>query len=162
MLSSKELKKYDGKCVRVYMVDQIIIDGNCTYDDKEYNECEYGRREDSLQIVNYKLYKSTIKYVKSLEDHKGPYGKFLDPYGTLEEMAIEDGIDDIYEVLFCEDKNHIERMLRALDDYWNSEDKKVLDKKEVISLLWDLYDTNIEEDLKGEIKGYINKWEKQQ
>ena len=96
-----------------------MYDGICSYNSADYNEHEYGRNEDGLQILNLLFYRSDISEVESLEEHEGPYGKFLDGYGKVEEMAVEDGIDGIVDVLFCDEKEHVHRMLRCLDKYFD-------------------------------------------
>ena len=90
------LKQYDGQCVRIDCVDGNVYDGICSYNDKEYNEQEYGRHEECLVMVNFLFFKSDIIAIESLENHSGPYGKFLDPFGKLEEMNVQDGLDSIH------------------------------------------------------------------
>ena len=114
------LKKYDEKCVRITCDDGNVFEGISLYSDSEYNECEYNRKDESLDIENFKFYKSYIKKVENLENHNGPYGKFTDKYGTLEKMNVEDGIDTIVDILFGEEDEHIYRMLICLEDYFNN------------------------------------------
>ncbi len=111
------LKQFDGLCVRIIDIHGDIIDGICSYNNADYDEHEFGRYEESLEIVSYLFYRSDIQSVESLENHTGPYGKFLDPYGKLEEMAARDGIDSITDFLFCDDNEHVMRMLNCLDRY---------------------------------------------
>lgn len=33
-----DLKKFDNKCVRIIDIDDIVFEGNCTYNDKVHND----------------------------------------------------------------------------------------------------------------------------
>ena len=143
------LVKYDGKCVRITCDNDDIFEGFCVYDNAEYNGCEYGREQESLDIENFKFYKDFIKKVESLENHNGPYGHFTYKYGTLEKMNFEDGLESINDILFSEEDEHAYRMLVYLEDHLDyidrskikiqlenllkySESKKVLDKTKLL------------------------------
>ena len=112
-----ELHLFDGQCVRITDVRGDVFDGICCHNNADYNERIFGHYEESLEIVNLTFYKSDILSVESLEEHSGPYGRFLDPYGKLEIMAAEDGIESIKDLLFCEESEHVMRMLNCLDKY---------------------------------------------
>ena len=114
-----ELRDFDGKCVRITDQDGDAYDGICKYVDADENGLKRGRTEESLQILSYAFFKSDIKNVESLEDHEGPYGRFLDSYGKLEEMAVREGIGSIIDVLFCDEKEHVHRMLHCLDKHFD-------------------------------------------
>ena len=104
------LKKYDNKCVQITDRDNKIYEGNCYFNDREYNEHEYGRNEDSLQILNIIFYKSDIKKIKLI-------GKLSSTeYGSLEELIIDSDIDFIEDALDSEDTVHIERLVRCIKD----------------------------------------------
>jgi hypothetical protein len=111
------LHDYDGKCVRIIDKNGDVFDGICSYNNSEYDKHEFGCNEESLEICNFVFYKSDIEEIQSLEKHKGPYGKFLDPYGRLEEMIVEDGIDSIIDIFESEENEHIYRLLNCLDKY---------------------------------------------
>ena len=111
------LKIYDNTCIRIVDTDGNDFDGICQYYNAAYNEHEHARDEDRLKIENFIFYSSDIWYIQSLENHTGPYGRFLDPYGKLEEMNIEDGIDGVEDILFSEEDEHVMRMLSCLDKY---------------------------------------------
>ena len=113
-----KLSKYDGACVRIVLKDGDVFEGFCSHNSAEYNEHEYGRAEESLQILSFLIFKSQIRDIESLEGREGPYGMFSEPYGVLEEMTVEDGIDAIAEVLFSEETEHIRRVLRCLEKYF--------------------------------------------
>ena len=154
------LSQYDGKCVRVILVDGNIIDGICSYNGSEYNEHEFGCAEEGIQFPNLLLYKSDIESIESLEEHTGPYGRFLDPYGRLEEMAVEDGIDMILEVLWCEEKEHVMRMLNCLDKYMDpSYGYEFPCRNETIGALMELVDSTDDEDIKEEAQRLIDLWQ---
>ena len=88
-----DLKQYDGKCVRITDAEGNVFEGVCSYNSEEYDEHEYGRCEKALQLPFFLFFQSNIAALESLEDRSGPYGKFSDPYGTLEELMVEEGID---------------------------------------------------------------------
>ena len=76
------LKQYDNKCVKITDIDDNVFEGNSTFNDKEYNEHEYGRNEDSLQILNILFYESYIKDIEVLKELKN------DEYSMLEELIV--------------------------------------------------------------------------
>ena len=115
------LKQYDGQCVRIHDRYGGVFDGICRYNDAEYDRGEWGRNEDGLQIESFLFFQSDIRSVESLEGHDGPYGKFLDPFGKLEELTVEDGIGSIRDVLFSEEKEHVLRLLNCLERYLDPE-----------------------------------------
>lgn len=110
-----KLKKYDGKCVRIVDVFDDVFEGYCTYNSSEYNEHEYGREDDSLQILNIVFYEDIIKSIKIIDG-------FTTSYSKLEEAIAED-IDCIEDVLLLgedSDDEHIYRLLVYLKDYINN------------------------------------------
>ena len=140
---NKDLKKYDGLCVRIIDSNGDVFDGICCHNSEEYDEHEYGRYEESLQIENFLFYECDIKEIQSLEENSGPYGKFLDPYGKLEIMTVEDGIDSIGDVLFSEEDEHVIRLLNCLEEYLDPDSKlTVSDQEAIIEALNKLLDVN--------------------
>ena len=153
------LKQYDGQCVRIDCVDGNVYDGICSYNDKEYNEQEYGRPEECLVMVNFLFFKSDIIAIESLENHTGPYGKFLDPFGKLEEMNVQDGLNSILDFLDCEDPEHILRMLRCLDYYFDPKNHSEFTcRDEVYNALLKLEDVTDDESIKAETRRVLDKW----
>ena len=71
-----KLKQYDGQCVRIDCVDGIVYDGICSYNNKEYNEQEYGRPEECLVMVNF------LFFQKRYRSHR----KFGKPHGSLRKI----------------------------------------------------------------------------
>ena len=117
------LKKYDGKCVRIFDSEDNYFDGFCTFNSYEFNECEYGREEDSLDILNIKFYKSNIKKINTLNNLSD------NQYSNLEELIIDGGIDFIEDALDYENKIHINRLLLCIKDNINKlEDKETINK----------------------------------
>lgn len=112
------LREYDGMCVRIVLNEGDVYEGFCSHNSAEYGEHEFGRAEESLQILSFLIFKSEIRDVESLEGREGPYGMFSEPYGALEEMTVEEGIDAIAEVLFSEETEHICRVLCCLEKYF--------------------------------------------
>ena len=94
------LKKYDNKYVRITDIEDNSYDGLCSYNDKEYNEHEYGKDEDSLQILNIVFYKSFIKNIEIIDNFNS------NEYGPLEELIIESGVDFIEDAFDFNDKIH--------------------------------------------------------
>ena len=153
------LKQYDGQCVRIDCVDGNVYDGICSYNNKEYNEQEYGRPEECLVMVNFLFFKSDIIAIESLENHTGPYGKFLDPFGKLEEMNVQDGLNSILDFLDCEDPEHILRMLRCLDYYFDPKNHcEFLCRDEAYNALMKLEDVTDDETIKAETRRVLDKW----
>ena len=111
-----DLKNYDGKYVRIIDSNGDAFDGIACYNCDEYNEHEYGRCEESLQIANFQFYRSYINSVQSLEEHTGPYGHFPGPYSKIEELTVEDGIESIKDMLDSGDDEQVIRLLRCLAD----------------------------------------------
>lgn len=104
-----DLKKYDGKLVRLKDSNDDIFEGRVVYNSDEYNESEFGRNEECLQMVNLLFYRNDIKEVEEIKNFSSDHSKF-------EELNIEDAIS-IEEVLTCEDDEHITRMLNFLENY---------------------------------------------
>ena len=116
-----KLKKYDGKPVRITEASGDIYEGICTYCNKEYCEHELGRRQDCLEIVNFQFFPEDIRRIENLEDCRTAYGHFSSPYGKLEVMNVLDGVDGITEQLYCEEEEHIWRLLLCLENYPHAE-----------------------------------------
>ncbi len=112
-----KLHEYDGLCVRIVGSGGDLFEGFCSHNDAQYGKREFGRAEESLQILTFLFFESEIRDVESLEGNEGPYGMFSEPYGNIEEMVVEDGIDSIGEVLFSEETEHVYRLLLCLEKY---------------------------------------------
>ncbi|MBR3341179.1 MAG: hypothetical protein IKG30_06125 [Clostridiales bacterium] len=152
-----DIKHFDGKCVRIVDSNGDAFDGICCFNSDEYNECEYGRSEESLQIGNFQFYISDIREVISLEDHDGPYGRFLDPFGKLEEMTVEDGIDSIRDILFSEENEHVIRLLNCLENHLDPGNGPVLQcRDEVLEALKELLAYNCDKEVQEKIKNLMS------
>ena len=115
-----DLKKYDNKCVRIIDLDNKVFEGNCYYNDKEYNNHEYGRNEDSLQILNIMFYESDIKDIKEIKTFSNK------EYGSLEELIIEDSdLDFIEDALDCDDQIHRDRLILCIKDNIDKFDDRI-------------------------------------
>ena len=113
------LTKYDNKLVRITDVDNNQYEGICSYSNEEFNECEYGTNEESLDITCIKFYKSNIKKVEILN-------KFSKEYGELEKLIVESGDDLIDEIFESEEDEHIYRLLQYIKDKKIKVDKELL------------------------------------
>ncbi len=112
-----DLRRYDERCVRITTRWGEVFEGVCVYNSEEYDEHEFGRAEESLQMESFLFFRSDIKRIRSLEKHRGPWGRFDDPYGLLETLTVEDGPDSIRDGLSSEDPEFVLRLLRCLDTY---------------------------------------------
>ena len=148
------LNEFDDKCVRITCKNGEVFEGICIYCNEEFNEVEYGRREESLDIVNVKFYKNCIKKVESLEDHKGPYGRFSEEYGKFEEETVKDGTDSIEEVLFSEEDEHIYRLLAYLYKY----EKELSYQDDISKIIKEVLKYNNNYKVKEEAQKLIEKW----
>ena len=54
-----ELKKYDEKLVRIKTNYNEEFEGYCVYNDREYNECEFGINEEALFLQGYIIIKKS-------------------------------------------------------------------------------------------------------
>ena len=113
------LIKYDNKLVRITDIDNNQYEGICIFNNKEFNECEYGTNEESLDIICIKFYKSNIKKVEIINEYSEEYGK-------LEELIIDSGDDLIDEAFENEEDEHIYRLLKYIVDKDIKVDKKLL------------------------------------
>ena len=112
------LVKYDNKLVRIIDSDNNQYEGICSYNNEEFNECEYGTNEESLDIICIKFYKSDIKEVEIIN-------KFSKDYGKFEESIIESDLID--EVFDSEENEHIYRLLKYIVDKNIKVDKELLE-----------------------------------
>ncbi len=122
------IKKYDGKCVRLTDVEGNVFEGIAEYNSADYCEHEYGREQACLQIVNFLFFPNDIRRIESLEKRQTAFGHFSAPYGKLEVMNVTDGIDSVIEQLECEEPVHVYRMLLCLEAYPHLDRLKGLDK----------------------------------
>ncbi len=142
---------YDGLCVRIVDSSGDIFEGICSYNGPEYNEHEFGRSEESLRILNFLFFKSCVRDVESLEGHEGPYGRFSAPFGNIEEMTVEDGIESIGDVLFSEETEHVYRLLLCLERYLAPGSRYTLPyRDEVIDALEELLTVNQNDKIREE------------
>ena len=116
------LKKYNEKYVRITDKNGDAFEGYSIFNDKEYNEHEYGRNEDSLQILNIIFYKSFIKKIEVLDSLSNK------EYGNLEELIIESGIDFIEDSLDYGEEIHNERILLCVKDHKEEFEKEDIDR----------------------------------
>ncbi len=117
-----KLKKYDYKCVRILDIFGNEYEGNCVYNDREYNYHEFGRDEECLQILNYLFFEDIIKKVTILENG------FTDDYGLLEKEIISEDIDWIIDATDYEDNEHVCRIIRCLKASRKKNKKEMLSK----------------------------------
>ena len=62
------------------------------------------------------FYPDDIAAIESLECFSSSYGKFRTPYGIIELTYAEEGTGSIRDVLSGDTPEHIERMLRCIND----------------------------------------------
>ncbi|MBR4424251.1 MAG: hypothetical protein IKS68_08495 [Mailhella sp.] len=113
------LSTFDNRCVRMTTVDGEVFEGLCSCCHEKCNEHELGRAEPCLQMLSFLFFPSDIAQIASLEGHSGPHGRLSAPFGRLEELMFEDGIDSIIDsikdALFSEEQEHALRMLNCLE-----------------------------------------------
>ena len=110
------LKKYDNKYVRIIDLEDKIFEGLSNYSNKEYNECEYGRNEESIDILNIKFYKFCIKKIEIIDNFNS------NEYSDLEELIIDSDIDFIEDAFDYEDKIHNDRLILCIKDHMDKFD----------------------------------------
>ncbi len=115
-----DLKKFDGKCVRITTAWGEVYEGVVSNDDKEYASQEYGHDEEALHLPPIIFYKTDISSVISLEDVNGPFGHYSEKYGLLEKKCLEWGSGMIEEVFDSEDDIRILRMLACMKDHFQT------------------------------------------
>jgi hypothetical protein len=114
-----KLVKFHGKLVRITDINNNQYEGICLHNNEEFNECEYGIDEESLDILCIKFYKHDIKKVELINN-------FSEEYGYLEESIVEFGDDLIEEVFESEENEHIYRLLKCIVDKRIKVDKELL------------------------------------
>ena len=145
---SRNIRQFDGKCVRIVDRWGSVFDGICMFNSVDYDEHEFGRREESLQIENYIFYKRQIKQVTVLEANSGPYSPFLDAYGELEEDALKDGMVLTEDILLSEENVHSLRMMNCINAHIaKGEIDKLPPCAELIKTLNELVTYNQDEDI---------------
>lgn len=104
-----DLKKYDEKLVRVKTDYNEVFEGYCVYNDREYNEFEFGINEESLFLQGYIIIKkSEIEEISIIKEYSSPYG-------LAEEIIVEDGIDIIEDVVEY-DETFLPRILNCIKE----------------------------------------------
>ena len=107
------LKKYDNKKVRFKDSENNIIEGISEYYTKEMAEAIYGIDSECLKITCFLFRKSEINNITIIDE-------FNNPYSRLEEMAVEDGMDLVDEILYSEEDEHVYRLLLCIEDKLDS------------------------------------------
>lgn len=157
-----KLKKYDGMFVRIEEITGLQFDGVCTYSSRDWCRREYGRDEECLQIRNFLFFSSCIRKVQSLEDYSGPYGRYPDPFGSVETLTVEDGIGTVRDVLFDEEEEETEviRLLRCLEDYLGTDNKPLPFKRaELMDTLRELMIKDPRETVRRAAAEMLEKWD---
>ena len=62
------LSRYDGVTVRLTTKDGEVFEGECTHEDAEYCEHEYGKAEDALDVDGWLFYRSQIGSVERIAE----------------------------------------------------------------------------------------------
>ena len=139
------LKSYYGKRVRIYEKTGECFEGICDYCGKEYCEHEFGQEEECLQIANFLFFKNNFQNIEVIESYQAPFG-------CLEELNFRDGVDSIADELFCEEEEHVLRMLKCLTYYLTSDhDSRHIDKKALAEVLRELQAADISDICQEEI-----------
>ena len=116
------LSEFDNKLVQIIDIEDTSFEGYAVFNNKEYNYHEYGRNEDSIQILNIMFYESYIKSIKEIKE-------FSNKYGNLEELICDSDLDFAVDALEYDNKIHNERIKLYLKDNANKfEDKELVNK----------------------------------
>lgn len=103
------LEKYDNKLVKIIDTSNNTFEGSSLYNNKEYNEHEYGINEDSIQILNIIFYESNIKHVEEINTFTNPN------YDNLELLIVDSDIDFVEDALEYNDI-HKDRIIKCLKE----------------------------------------------
>ena len=106
-----ELSAFDDHCVRVTLKTGEVFEGVCQYNSAEYNEIEFGKCEEGLDVANWLFCKSEIQAVERIEDEDA----FLHSFGAIEEETIRDGLSFAEDVLFSDDVRIAIRLLNCIE-----------------------------------------------
>ena len=139
------LKKYDNKKVRFIDAENNIIEGICEYYTKEMTEAMYGIDSECLKITCFLFRKNEIKDITVINE-------FSEHYGRLEEMALEDGMDLVDEILYSEEDEHVYRLLLCLEDKLDS----INYQKELIKELISFFKYNENKKIAKELEKLMN------
>ncbi len=142
------LKKYDNKKVRIQCIDGNTYEGLSEYNSKDYDYHEFGRDEESLQLMVYLFFKSDIKKIEIIDEYS-------DKYGLLEKEIVEDEIF-IEEVFESECNEDIYRLLLCIKDKFN----ELKDKDEVIKQLNYLLKYNKDKEIHELVKEILHDYGK--
>lgn len=146
------LASFEGSFVRVTCRTGEVLEGRCEHNSADYGECELGRREESLQMLNLVVYSWQIEKVELL-DETGPWAPFSAPFGRLEEELVTGGADLLEDSFDRGEPEHEVRLLRCIRAYLDGEDGRELeDRDEMIAFLGTLANTAEEEETRREAK----------
>ncbi len=153
------IKSFDEKFVSITDIQGMVFEGRCRYGDAEENEVLYGRSEESLNILNFSFYVSTIKEVRTLRTDDKFFEHFINCYGNTELINVRDGIDSIVDVFESEENEHILRLLLCLGECLDNRFGDGLEyTSELEKALWDLINANQDDRIKSRALSIINKW----
>ncbi len=130
-----DLKILDNKLVRLVDTNDDVFEGYVCYNSPDYNDHEFGRNEECLQMIDILFYKNDIKEIKEIDSFSGPYSKF-------EELNVDD-VDLLDEVLTSEDEEHKMRMLNYLENY--VKDHEITYYNSLVELLTSIKDEKYKE-----------------
>ena len=68
------LKQFDNRRVQITAWDGNVFEGICEHNSRDYNEHEFGRREDGLQIANFLFFRRDIRAIRELAAYSAPWG----------------------------------------------------------------------------------------
>lgn len=156
--SLKGLKQYDGLCVSITDPGGQVYEGVCSYCAPEYCEHEFGRFDEALDLNGFLFYPDDIAAIESLECFSSSYGKFRTPYGIIELTYAEEGTGSIRDVLSGDTPEHIERMLRCINDLLNGKlEFQCEDREGLKEALGDLIKYGTEEKFKIKAASLLKK-----
>ena len=119
------LSNYNNKLVKIIDTNDKIYEGIGYYNNGLYNFQEFGREEESIQILGFNFYKSSIKKIKEINEYSSPYSEL--------ELDLVKDLSLLEEVLFDdEEEKTVLRVLACLEqntDFLNKDLCKMFKKK---------------------------------
>ena len=102
------LRSLENKLVKLTDSHNNVFEGIATYNDANYNKSEFGREEESIQILYYNFYKNHIYQIEEIKEYSAPYG-------FLEEMILQDGMSFIEDLFEDQEEEVLLRLLNCME-----------------------------------------------
>ena len=108
-IEKDKLTNFNNKLVRIVDTNDLVYEGIGYYNNSLYNFHEHGREEESIQILNFNFYKSTIKSIKKIKEYTSSYTdlelELIKDLALLEDVLFDEEEDLDLRVLSCLENN---------------------------------------------------------